>query len=612
MRSRLLTLVVLALLAWLLYRTGVESDLASAPPPSGGALFPGLEIQDVDYVSMKFRTQHVLDLEREPQGPWLITYPTDEVAQEEYVDALVRNLANAKVLPVEEQGGDLDPEQVGLGRRAKSITFGRDEHLVTLHVGDRNPFGPGVFARLEGSPHVLLVTENLDTMLESFRAEDYVDKHLWRGLKGDIRGIRVVGPGGVRLDARKDGGQWSLVAPVAAQADDSRVATLVRSMHFTEQIYPIAVEDVDGQLHGARLPNAADLAAGELNGATLVELYAEGQEPARVYLQAGWDTQPDAEILVARGDLRKILVVDRREFNVLQNGPDFYRERRLFPPIRDRARRVRLERDGDVLLDASVDDRGVWTYRAPERLAGVALDAERIDGFSLVSEFLGDIDELRVEAFTDAPPEGEAEATLRVDWDWAGRERTDVVSLHDLDAEGGVRARASGRPTEGLVLGEEVLALLDPALPDRLRNVTPLVVAEERWGGLEIHLPGADAPLTVTREGPGAAWQGDDAWGRRFGLGARRRPRVPRLALASRPRGRRVPVAARVPRLRRRAARDPRAARRHRGGAAGGPRPARRRRAPRRRARHGALRARGDPRPHRGPARPAAPRRRLA
>ncbi len=519
MRSRLLTLVVLALVAWLLYRTGVESDLATAPPPSGGVLFPGLEIQDVDYVSLKFRTQHVLDVEREPQGPWLITHPTDEVAQEEYVDALVRNLANAKVLPVEEQGGDLDPEQVGLGRRAKSITFGRDGALVTLHVGDRNPFGPGVFARLEGSPHVLLVTENLDTMLESFRAEDYVDKHLWRGLKGDIRGVRVVGPDGVRLDARKDGGRWSLVAPVAALADDGRIATLVRSMHFSEQIYPIATERVDSQLHDARLPNAADVAAGELNGATLVELYADGQEPSRVYLQAGWDTQPDPEILVARGDLRKILVVDRREFNVLQNGADFYRERRLFPPIRDRARRVRIERGDEVLLDVSVDDRGTWTYRAPERLAGVALDSERVDGFSLVSEFLGDVDALRVASFTDAPPEGDAAATLRVDWDWAGRERTDVVSLHDLDGDAGVRARSSGRPDEGLVLGEEVLALLDPGLADRLRNVTPLAVPEERWGGFEIHMPGLDAPLTVSRPGPGTPWQGDDAWGRRFGLG---------------------------------------------------------------------------------------------
>lgn len=522
MRSRLATLVILALLAFFLYRFAVEEDLNAAPPNVGGVVFPGLEIRDIDFVSMRFRTLETLDLRREPQGPWMITHPTDEVAQKEFVEVLVRNLADAKFLPVGDEGTDIDPEAVGLGKRAKSITFGRGESRTTILIGQRNPVGPGVFAQILGTPHVVLVTENLDTMLEHFRAQDYVDKHLLRGLEGAIRGVRVESPDGVLLDARLDGDHWSLLEPVPARADNGRISTLVRSLRFVEQIYPIDIDPVDSELRDLGLPTAEQVAEDDWAQSTMIELSAAGLEPSRVFLQEGWDEGPEAEILAVRSDLRKILVIDRRELNLLRNEPEFFRDRRVMPPIRDRARRVRIDVGDEVRLDISQDDRGLWTFTSPERLAGIALDSARVDGFSLVSEFLGDIDSLEVAAFDDA---GLAEragedslAKIRVDWNWAGKDRSDVLSLYELDGED-ILAWASDRPQEGLLLAPEVLELLDPGLPDRLRTLSPLAVPEERWGALEIHLPELEQPLGVHRPDASVPWQGDDAWGRRYGLG---------------------------------------------------------------------------------------------
>jgi hypothetical protein len=254
----------------------------------------------------------------------------------------------------------------------------------------------------------------------------------------------------------------------------------------------------------------------------MIELRGAGVDPSRVFLQEGWNEQPDAEILAVRSDLRKILVIDRRELSLLFNEPDFFRDRRVIPPIRDRARRVRIDRGDEVLLDVSQNDQGRWTYTAPEHLRGIALDSERVDGFSLVSELLGDIDELAVVAFDDAgvaATEGaEPLAQIRVDWNWAGRDRTDRLSLLDLDGDL-IRARASDRPTEGLLLGPEVLQLLDPGLPERLRDLSALDVPESRWGALDIVLPELDQPLHVERADPTLPWSGDDEWGRRYGLG---------------------------------------------------------------------------------------------
>jgi len=522
MRSRLVTVLILALLALFLFKFAADEDLASEPPVTGGVLFPGLETADVDFISMKFRTQHVLDIQREPQGPWLITHPTDELAQKEYVEVVVRNLANAKALPVGEQGAEIDPEKVGLGKFAKSITFGRGAARSTILIGDRNPVGPGVFARMQGSPHVLLVTENLDTMLEHFRAQDYVDKHLLRGLEGYVRKVRIESPDGVLVDAVLDGDGWTLTEPALARADNGRLSTLVRSLRFIEQVYPIDLDPVDSELRKLGFPTADQVAAGDWAESTAIELSGAGQEPSRVFLMKDWEESPDANIFAIRNDLRKVLVIDRRELNLLLNKPEFFRDRRVIPPIRDRARRVRIDVGDDVLLDVAQDRQGRWIYSAPERLRGLSLDSQRVNGFSLASEFLGYLDDLTVEGFDDSAVSSEEVdeplAVIRIDWNWAGSDRSDRISLYDLEGSE-IRARVSGRPTEGLLMNAEVLDLLDPGLPDRLRSLTPLAVKEDDWGALDIFLPDISEPLHVERPGPSAAWIGDDEWGRRFGLG---------------------------------------------------------------------------------------------
>jgi hypothetical protein len=517
MRSRLLTLAVLGLLAFLLYRFGTAEDLAAVPPPSGGSLLPGLETRDVDFISLKFRTGAVIDLRRDGQGPWFIVFPTDELAQQEFVEVLLNNLALAKILPVEEQGADIEPEDVGLGRRAKSIVVGRGELRTTLLVGDRNPLGNGVFAQVQGQPHIGLATVNVDTMLESFRGQDYVDKHLLRGLVGTVDHIRVETPEGVLLDARRDGDRWSLTEPLEAEADGSRIVQLIGALRRIEQLYPPDIDPTPYELSQVGLPNADQVARSDWAESTMVELGAPGEALVRAFIQTGWQTAND-EVFVARNDLAKILLIERNHLNLLRNDTDFFRERRVMPPVRERAKRVSIRKGQDVLLDIRRDKSGLWTFYAPDRLAGVGVDAQRVDGRSLLRDFLGGLDGLRVESF-DEQPESEPDARVRVDWNWAGRDRTDTLSLFDISAGDGALGVVSGRPTEGLRLGPAVLDFLDPLLPDLLRSLAPIEVSRDDWAALEIHLPGRAEALRVFRPDSNTSWQGDDDKHRRFALG---------------------------------------------------------------------------------------------
>jgi len=516
MASRIATLLIMLCLALWLFDFARGEDDRYEPPQLGGPLFPGLETRDVDFVSMSFRTGHVVDIRREPGGPWRIVYPTDELAQAEFVERVVENLAEARVIPIEGQTGPLDPEVVGLKDSPFSVTFGISGVRRTVLIGDVEVFGKGIYARVEGSKEIILTSPALRTMVEQFRAEDYVDKHLLRGLRGSVDAIRVERPDGVVIDARIDGNEWTIRAPVASRADSSRVPTLVRGLQFIQQVLVAAVDPDDSILEQLGLPNERQVAAGDWADSMMVQLSAPGEKPARVFVERDWMERADACYAI-RDDLHKLLEIERNALNLLVNGPEFFRERRVLPPVREHTRNFRIERDGQVGLDIRRDQQARWFFEAPIRLKGIEVDSRRIEGRSSLSDFLTRVDGVSVVGFCEAP-EGEPEAVLRVGWKWAGRDRFDKIELFDLD-QSVLRARSSFRPGEGLLLAARVLELFDPFVADEIRSLQPLEVDLMAWSRLEIHLPELAEPLTVNRSAQGPRWQGDDQWGRRFGMG---------------------------------------------------------------------------------------------
>lgn len=524
MRSRLVTLLLLAVVGFFLWRFAQEEDALVPPPADGGLVFPGLEMDSVTRLGVETRGGleggDWVEFEREPGGDWYIVHPAPEYAEQAILDELLRTLANLKALPIERQGVDVDPEQAGLlFPRVRRFEIGVGDRSVALFLGAPDPLGKGDLARREGSDEILLITPGSRTFTEQFRPYDYVDKSVFRKYKAGVHGIRVEGPDGVWLDADREGFGWRVHEPVAGRGDAATLDNIIRSLQFLDQQYVSITDPGIDVLHNLGLPNAAQRQAGELVDSTLVELRPLNEPPLRVYLMRDW-RQGDP-VRAIRDDGHKLLALEPQGLSGIWNlDTRSMLDPVLFPPLDERARHLSVQRGDELLLDIRRGPRGDWAFRAPERLAGAAVDTTVVDGRSSLGDLLQKLASVRASAFVSAP-EGDPDVTLRVGWDAAGRSVSEVLELFPAPGEF-ERARLSTRPGEGFEIPALSPALLDPFLPDSLRSLAPVDVPRDAWRVQLVQLPELAAPLRLQREVDAAGRArvtGDDDKGRRLGLG---------------------------------------------------------------------------------------------
>lgn len=511
LRSRLLTLLLLAGAAGALLWWARQEDLLGRPALQGGPLLPGLQPREVVFLHVTLRSGHDLELERAPSGFWWITSPTREFARQERVEVVLDNLARAACEPLEDAPGAVDARAVGLDPPRHVIGLRAGNRTETLFVGDVEPLGRQVYVRRAGHDAIALATRNIVTLLQD-TPQEFVDAGLLRGLAGPVQRLELSGPEG-RLVAEHQGQGWTLGLPGPVQPDGDRLNLLVRSLQALQVGRMLLPSPTEGQLLELGLPTRAQASGGGTTAATHVVLQARDEAPVGAWLAAGWRDEPD-EVLCVRDDFAKVLTVPRASLGVLGNPFDWFRDTRVLPPIRERAESLRLERDGEVLLDVRRGAGGLWSFAAPERLAGQPVDAERVEGHSPLSDLLSRIDALTVRAFAP-PPAGTPQARLVAGFTLAGRLRQDRVDLHLRD--GRTLAVSSERPSEGLELPPDALELFTPLVADLLRPLRPLSVDEAAWAELRIEGP-EGPPLSIRRE-PGGPWSGDDEWTRRASLG---------------------------------------------------------------------------------------------
>jgi hypothetical protein len=517
MRSRLITLAIMIGLAVALFQYARNEDLINTPRPTSGLLFPGFNPQVVNSLYLGMAVGQYLQLEREPGGPWLITQPTQERALPVLVEVVLDNLLRATVQPVESRGETVRAEDVGLEPPLYQIRFGHDDHIETLLLGEVDALGSHVYARRMGDDQIVLTTRNIITLLLQ-HGESFVDVSLFRGLAGAVDSVRVEDADGVVMAARRVADRWTLTEPEAVLADETRVDKLVRSLQFVRSTRVIHSRPGPQDLRAYGLPDTRSIDEKNTRGATMVQVGAAGEVPVRVWFETDWHSQAE-EVAALRDEPWKVVAVERSALAVLGNSTEWYRDHRLLPPVRERANSLRLEQDGTALMDIHIEPGGTWRFSAPDRLAGEPVESERLDGHSPLIDYLSRLDSFEVLGFTE-PPKGEPVARLVVGWTRAGQDRTDRVDLYPAREDGLVPARSTIRLNEGLLLSPEVLELFDPGAPDLLRSTSPLSVDEQEWTRLLIHHPALAGPLKLTREAVSGRWAGDDAWGRRYGLGS--------------------------------------------------------------------------------------------
>ena len=427
---------------WLYELEGEEGRKAAEE--SSKRLFPAVEAEAVEWISLTTADGHPARLERQPQGGWRLTAPIAFPADAFAADGIASALAQ---LASESSWAEPQPPEVyGLGEGASEIAFSAagQEHRVRL--GGKTPMGGNTYVSVGGAKSVHAVRAYRVTAL-SKRLDELRDKRIVDFATDRVDALRVRWPGGSVALAR-EGGVWKVREPVEGKADAATVDSVLSNLSFLR-----ASGFVD-----AVLPDAeSGLDAPELEVELELAPEKEGGEKRHVALAMG-KPQASGERLVRSG-AGPLFRVPAARIDDTPRALVAYRFKDLSAFAAEGARRVEMSfraPDGSaVAITATRDDEGEWSSAPeamdPEKIRTLVDELARLRARDILADAMGP-EELRGVGLE--PPN----ATLLVRGEDANAALAEV-RLGVVREGGGIVAQAAGTP---------MVYELDPALAEYL------------------------------------------------------------------------------------------------------------------------------------------------
>jgi hypothetical protein len=176
------------------------------------------EADKINQLQVKSSSGEVTALRKDSSDSWTIIQPAQAPADRNSVSDIVTNLASLEEQRVVEENAT-DLKTYGLAQPRIDVTFHVDGEKVPkqLLLGDKNPTGMGLYAKLPESNRVFLVSTGLDTTFNK-SPFDFRDKTAIKFEQDKVSSIELVSNAqAVRLE--KTGDDWKLVKPIQAPAD---------------------------------------------------------------------------------------------------------------------------------------------------------------------------------------------------------------------------------------------------------------------------------------------------------------------------------------------------------------------------------------------------------
>ena len=157
-----------------------DAPAADAPDSPRGKVFDKLDAAKIEEIQIAAASGETTTL-RKVDNAWRLTAPIAVPADQTEASSAASNLATADVQSVvDEQPKDL--AAFGLAKPRVTITFrvAGDKTPRTLLLGDKNPTGSDLYAKLPDAPRVFLVSAYLEGTFDkgSFGFRDKRDPHL--------------------------------------------------------------------------------------------------------------------------------------------------------------------------------------------------------------------------------------------------------------------------------------------------------------------------------------------------------------------------------------------------------------------------------------------------
>ena len=320
-------------------------------------------------------------------GRWSLVEPLVAAADEGEVSSLTTNLASLESQRViDEQPKDLAAYGLATPKVQVAFRAAGDKTFRTLKLGEKTPTGGDMYAQLDGSPRVFLVSGFLDTTFDK-KPFDLRDKAALKIDREKVDGIEVQGPSGTLRFAKVQEG-WRIAVPIDARADAGAVEGLLSRISGA-QMRTIVTEQA-----------AADLKPYGLDTPAYTVTLSAGS--ARSVFQAG---AKNAEGQIHARDTSRpiIFTVDGFVVDDLAKTISDYRPKDLFEFRTFTGTRLEVTRAGATV---AFEKQTPKKDSDPERWAQVQ-PAKTIDDTKIV-DALSKVTDLRAESFIDALPAGAA------------------------------------------------------------------------------------------------------------------------------------------------------------------------------------------------------------
>jgi hypothetical protein len=316
-RSTLILLVLAAALFAYLYFVDAKKPVADE---NAKAKVFTADATTIDQLQVKSASGEVTSLKKDSKG-WNIVAPIQAPADQNNASDVAASVASLELdRVVDENPADL--KTYGLAPPRIEVTFNvaGEKSPKRILVGDKNPTGAGLYAKLPDEKRVFLVANSLDTSLNR-STFDLRDKTALKFDATKVDAVELVSKGQT-VRVVKSGDEWKLVKPLETPADYTSVEGLIGQLQSAQMM---ALKDKPEDLkdlkqYGLDKPEVtATISSGPSNvvlqlgsNADPVTLWARDPSRPAVFTIANGLAE---EVRKTANDLRRKEVFDFRPFN---------------------------------------------------------------------------------------------------------------------------------------------------------------------------------------------------------------------------------------------------------------------------------------------------------
>ncbi len=183
---------------------------------------------------------------------WHLVSPVQSLADEGAVSALLSRIESAK-REREISSSAAEYRNYGLLPPSEMIVLEYQNKRDTLYLGDKSATNAMVYARRGSDPHVVLTEAAVLTNAQKSLL-DWRDKSLMKFETNDAVRISLTTPSG-RFDLHKEGEKWQLDAPLQAEAEASKVSSILSKMSYSRVTEFVAESFDDTKYYGLDKPS---------------------------------------------------------------------------------------------------------------------------------------------------------------------------------------------------------------------------------------------------------------------------------------------------------------------------------------------------------------------